>query len=217
MQLITNIALVLRDWQNALRVKYSDIHIAYAESLNYAEGIVDIRSQNLVWEKDNPAFQALVYNRRPLKWATTHRAAKTGGYEYDAIGDIVKIYKSWYGEVELDFVFISPAPQYIDAFEIMYHIEDGISGIDEFTVDLTKTYDLGVWKYQCIWDTELKSLDIKYGDTYYKAITGSVKICGMYHIYTYDVGRIEQINFDIFSYNNVNIDNSILLEGDVIT
>jgi hypothetical protein len=205
--LVSNIAVVLRNWQNALLTKYSGLHIAYAESLSYKEGEVDIRSQNLVFDKDNPSFQAFVYNRsKPLSWATTHRAAKTGGYEYDSVNDIVKLYDSWYGEIDINFVFVSPAPQYLDIFEITYHAENGISDIDKFYVDLTKTYNLGVWEYQCIWNTELSNLDIKYGDMYYKAVGGSLKIDGIYNIYTVDTGRIEKINLDIFSYDGLTVD-----------
>lgn len=206
MQLISNTAVVLRNWQNALLTKYSGLHIAYAESLSYRDSVVDVRSQNLVFEKDNPSFQAFVYNRKPLTWSTTHRAAKTGGLEYDSVNDVVKVYKSWYGKLDIDFLFISPAPNYIDIFEVLYHTEEGISSIDKFNVDLTKTYNLGVWEYQCIWDTELSSLDIKYGETYYKAVSGSLSINGIFNIYSFDTGRIEKINLDIFSYDGLTTD-----------
>lgn len=217
MQLITNIAAVLFNWQNALLSKYPGLHIAYSESLDYRDSAVEIRSQNLVWDKTNPSFSALTYTRsKPLDWATTHRAAKISAHEYDALAGNVKIYKSWYGNLDIDFLYVASKPIELDTFEIMYHAEDGISSIDSFQVDLTKTYNLGAWEYQCIWNEELSLLEVKYGETYYKAVKGSLKIDGIYHIYDTTSGRIESINFDIFSYDGL-VANSSLIHSEVIT
>ncbi len=113
-------------------------------------------------------------------------------------------------------MFYAPNPKYNDEFEIKYHVEDGISDIDEFYVDLTNI-GLGTWKYQCIWHTELTSLDVHYKDNYYKALGGKLTINGIYLLFEADAKRIETINLDIFSYTDLCLPTNPLLGSEVIT
>jgi hypothetical protein len=217
MELISNIALTLRGFKNACLAKQDNLNMVYSHNATYKDDIVEMRGEHVLKDKVEDTYNLLAYKRDVLKWATTHRAAKASPIEYDIAETKVKVYKSWYGEIGVDFIFYSPSPKDIDNFEIQYHTETSITGIDEFYVDLTNI-GLDRWTYQCIWDEEMKSVDFIYNDVYYKAIKGRVIINGQYLLFSNLSGRIETINLDIFSYDGLLANpNNPILSSKIIT
>ncbi len=148
-------------------------------------------------------FNLFAFSREALDWGTTHRAAKMNIKDYDSSISKLKLYKAWYEKIPVNFVFYAPNPKYMEDFEIRYHVEEGISGISGFTLDLQQTLGLGQWQYQCIWAEKLKNLDMVYNDVYYKAVGGSVIIQGPCLLFDRDTGRIETIDFSVFDYTDL--------------
>lgn len=204
MQILSNLAMVLRAWKNTMLVKYPSLNVVYSHSMTYQDDVVEMRGEHVMNTETESTYNLFAFSRESLIWATTHRAAKIDPKDYS--GSHMKLYKAWYSSIPINFVFYAPNPKYIEEFEIKYHVEDGITGIDGFTLDLQQTLGLGQWEYQCIWATQLKTLDIKYNDVYYKGLGGSLIINGANLLFDQEVERIESIDYTIFDYTDLTVD-----------
>ena len=147
--MISNVALVLQSFQNQLKAIYPTLKVAYEQNVNYENGVVRLRSDNLIQDWTEDHFPAFIYNRNFIRPATTRRAAKDAPYDMGATQ--VKLYTSEFATIPINFMCLFTSPIQLEEFEISYYADKGIFSVVDTSVDLSNV-NLGLWHYQIIWD-----------------------------------------------------------------
>jgi hypothetical protein len=210
-----NIAIILKKFQDNLKVKYEGLHVVFTPDISYRASVVEARSFNVLKDRNEETFKLFAYNRGPLNWAITNRAGRIDTTMIN-IENRLDIFKSWFGSIDVSFAFFATDPKSFDEFEMMFHLEsqeyNGITSLINFEVDLSK-HGLGVWSYQVIWEPSLDSIDLHAEGTYHKGISGRLRILGQMILFRLDQARIDQINLSIFGNNDTTLGTEVITRG----
>jgi hypothetical protein len=200
--MVNNLALTLLALKKKILTLNTNISVVYDDTLDYKGGCIETRDQNLIENEYKKSLPILAFKHSALNKVFSHRASKQSPSNYNS-GLSADVYKSWYGELILDFIFYAQHPKDIDQFSIEYHTEMNLAKIDEFNVNLTN-FGLGDWNYQCIWSESLDNLQFKYDEVYFKSVAGSVRVIGWYHTFSDVIAKLNKINLSVFQYDGIN-------------
>jgi hypothetical protein len=186
-RVVTTVALTLASLIDNFKTVITDLNVVYDEQGTYESTIAKIRSDNKQKNKLTADFYpCFSFNRSAMQYcknAPGHRALAIGPAMLPIQGNNKSQLQFSFvqGDFDLNFMFITKSVLKLEEFEIKYLSENGLSQFKQFTVDLTP--DLGGPQNYFATFNPLENKTFEHENNYYKMLTGSIKIRGMYYVF----------------------------------
>lgn len=194
MRFTTNIDLIASEYINLVRSAQPETRFTYDEVLSAETAINSYRSNNNLTSVTDIQYPLLAYRRNVLK-PTDHGSSRRAKLTRIVDKESKVKYVPIIGEVELQFIFISPDVHEIENFEIQYVAETAMSSVKSFIVQLP---ELGPCDYTVDYaELEFKEFASDEGH-YHKLVQGLATIRGLYFTAIGEEKLIEQIHAEMY-------------------
>lgn len=200
---VSTVVNVLEEFINVLREEMPDINVVYDEALTYETALKKYRADNEAKGEVDKAFPLFAFKRSVLKTAGQKggigRRMRISPAKYvSPTGDSVFTYTPLQGEFNIDFALITDKMDTLERFEVAYLSHEGISRQSEITVKLPEK--LGEWKYYLNYEEELSDKAIQIDDNFYKVVSGTISVRGIFLVLRGTGSIIKNIKARIHSY-----------------
>jgi hypothetical protein len=203
-------ALVLESFLTKLREEIPELKYVYDEKLSYETSVKAFRAQNNMNKTDqrdgndkSDYYPMFAFNRSVLRYPEQtsgpgkrlSAANKVRQDVKDTKDRSVEIYRIVQAEFDLRFLWITKSIKDLERFEILYLSEEGISSYKEVEVDLGSD-KLEKFKYFFEYGP-LEDKLFEYEGNYYKTLSSTIKVRGMYPVLRGEAKIIREINMKI--------------------
>ena len=213
---VTPVALVMKDLLNRYRVEMPDTSYVYEQSLDFEKALKKLikNSQSNQDNTLNPVEaltsygRVLMFNRTQLITSEVGQAdratATRSRVRIRENGEITSgaTYNQAQGQFLLNFQYVSSQMSDLEAFEVAHITKTGLTGIQKIEVSFPDIKAvIGQDALQYIVDYEqLESLEVVVEGRKYFALAGSAKITGRYYSFQASTSIIEHINAEISTF-----------------
>lgn len=201
-QVVSTVAMALDQFLIAVREEVPDIKLVYDEKLSFETALAALRSNNNQASSDSNCYPLFAFKRTVLRYSKdgigkrgiTDRArgVRSGGQ--------VPIYRCIHGEFDVQFLYITKTMEQLERFEIAWMGEESFSEDRELKVDLQSIIGVPDWTYY-ITPSALEDKTVEDAGVYYKAVSGSLTIRGVYLVFREQLKHINSVSMRILDFN----------------
>jgi len=196
----TQVGLILNEFLNQLEGWAPELAYVYDESLTYETGLAKYRADKIVDDNVDLKLPIFIFNRSVLRPdVDTSIGKRSLNLKAKCTLDSgeVERYRPLSAKFDLNFLYVTRNIIDMERFEISYLLETSVSHVKRLDVDIP---EIGQLQYFLRYG-ELDDKVINIDDNYYKALTGTFTVQGLFFSFQDISGRIEQINGDISDYD----------------
>ena len=201
---MTTIVLAMDKVIEAFKTSINNLQPVFDPDLIYDSGQKLLRSKREIdGGLGSLGNDILLYTRSSLR-----PSAKMGRRTHELLqrrgapdANIADTYKAAYGEFEFRFALIATDPKSIENFEVDYILEEGLKAIKTVDIDLTEideAYDITDLPYHIEW-LDLEDLTVTHDGSFYKSLSGTAIVTGIFLSFPQEVGLIEEIHLKVAS------------------
>jgi len=193
---VTTATHVLKMFEDSVRTEMPELAIVYDEQLSYETGMEQFLANSSYSGSDQRPMPIFIYNRTVLVDSELGFGSRAPIFKNQITIDGKRVvYRASYSEFEIQFLYVSRSTEEAEKFEVCYGSNDGISRNTELSLIMP---ELGEFKYFFTFD-DLTEKPIEHEEVTYKGIIGTIKVRGLYFVFSGEAGIIEQINQKIYA------------------
>jgi len=195
---LSNVALVLKEFLDYLESHFAGTNYVYDEGLSYETALKNHRAEMELTGGEEPFLPAFIFKRMTLRH-TEHgiagRASTSVAQAGVVDGQRLK-YKWVLGELEIPFLYVNESAVEMEKFEIFYLAERALAQEKYIECEIP---DVETYKYSVDYTKALDETTFNIEGNYYKTVAGTVTIRGVFYLFEGEGAVIEQINAAIKS------------------
>lgn len=221
-KVISTVALTLESFINHLKnASIEDLKVVYDEKLSYETTVAAIRAQNNQNSTNNISgddptnlYPVFSFRRSPLRYvdpaAQGRRlsGANCVNYKNPETGK-GSVFKVAHAEFDINFLYIAKSIADLEAWEVLYLAEDGITATKEIKVILQEEGLPDLTYFLTYGDLEDKNFE--YEQNYYKSLTGTIKVRGFYPVLREEAKLILRIESRIRDWSETIISTTTII------
>jgi hypothetical protein len=197
---VSTVVLVIEQFISGIQIEIPDVKLVYDEKLSYETAVTKLRAdQNSDLDHKN-TYPLFAFRRSVLRHAKdgVGRRGISDRQKHTIDETKVKIFRSVYGEFDIDFLYITKSTEDLERFEIAYLCDESFSGNKELRVNFDEALGGYLPYFQTPGDLQDKTFEDS--GNHYKMIQGQTTLRGFYPVLTGTSPVILSIRARILSF-----------------
>lgn len=198
--IVTPMGHIIDEFLNRVEEFDSKLAYVYDENLSYETGLAKWRMDNEIDTTNEMELPLFIFRRSVLRPEDEKgigaRSKQFSGTVMNSDKSKVKKFKAYFGAFDIDFLFVTRSMLDLERFELSYLMQSGLSKNKTMMVNFPEIGDVDYNMEYGLLDEKTINID----NSYYKLVSGTFVIRGLFFAFTEESNYIKTVKSKIRDY-----------------